>query len=82
MAGKHISEGGLPGTVRREGELENLEKLAAEEGGAIVADLPRSPDVQRAEAMGGTVVDALPESEMAACYCALAARVLEVCGHG
>lgn len=65
-----------------EGELENLEKLAAEEGGAIVADLPRSPDVQRAEAMGGTVVDALPESEMAACYCALAARVLEVCGHG
>lgn len=65
-----------------EGELENLEKLAAEEGGAIVADLPRSPDVQRAEAMGGTVVDALPESEMAACYRALAARVLEVCGHG
>ena len=65
-----------------EGEREALEKLAQEEGGVIIADLPRSPDVQRAEAMGRTVVEALPASEMAACYQNLAGLVLEVCGHG
>ena len=65
-----------------EREREQLERLAEEEGGAIVADLPRSPDVQRAEALGSTVVETLPGSEMAACYRALAGKVLEVCGNG
>ena len=65
-----------------EDEREGLEKLARETGGEIIADLPRSPDVQRAEALGRTVVEALPGSEMAACYQNLAGRVLEVCEHG
>lgn len=65
-----------------EGEREALERLAGEVGGAVLADLPRSPDVQRAEALGRTVVEALPGSEMAGCYHALARRILEVCGRG
>lgn len=61
-------------------EREKLEQLAREEGGDIVADLPRSPLVQRAETMGETVVEAFPESDMAECYRTLARNMMEVCG--
>ena len=65
-----------------EREREQVERLASEEGGRIVADLPRSPAVQQAEQMGKTVVEALPDSDMADRYRALAGQILEVCGHG
>lgn len=65
-----------------EREREQVERLASEEGGRIVADLPRSPAVQQAEQMGKTVVEALPDSDMADRYRALAGHILEVCGHG
>lgn len=65
-----------------ENELELVERLAAEEGGSIIAELPRSQSVQTAESAGKTVVEALPASDMAACYRRLADKVMEICGHG
>lgn len=65
-----------------EGERAQVEELAAQLETGIVADLPRSPQVQEAEGAGKTVVEALPHSSMADCYRALAGRILEVCGHG
>ncbi|MBU5434624.1 AAA family ATPase [Pseudoflavonifractor sp. MSJ-37] len=62
-------------------EREQVERLAGELGTSILADLPRSPAVQEAESMDRTVMDALPASPMADAYRALAARMLEVCGH-
>ena len=59
-----------------------VRRLAGELDTQIVADLPRSPDVQEAERVGKTVLEALPASPMAACYRALARTVLEVCAHG
>lgn len=42
---------------------------------------PQGCSVQQAEEEGKTVLEALPKSEMAGCYRALAETVLEVCGH-
>lgn len=64
-----------------EREREQVERLAEEIGGAIVADLPRSPAVQEAEGRNMTVLEALPHSPMAECYRALAGKLLEVCVH-
>ena len=66
--------------VEREREL--VEQLAREEGGEVIAQLPRSPLVQQAEGLGKTVVEAFSGSEMAGCYRRLARRLLEVCGDG
>ncbi len=66
--------------VEREREL--VERLAREEGGAVIAELPRSPLVQQAEALGRTVVEAFPDSEMADAYRALAHSVMERCQDG
>ena len=59
-----------------------VERLAAELDTDIVADLPRSVEVQEAERAGKTVLEALPDSPMADCYRTLAGRVLEVCANG
>ncbi|MBO5303151.1 MAG: AAA family ATPase [Lachnospiraceae bacterium] len=64
-----------------ENELEIVEKAAEEMETKIVKVLPRSGEVQLAEAEKKTVVEALPESAMAAEYRDLAKQVLEVCGH-
>ena len=77
-----VSEGYILNRRNVEREREQVERLASEEGGRIVADLPRSPAVQQAEQMGKTVVEALPDSDMADRYRALAGQILEVCGHG
>lgn len=57
-------------------EKEIVEGLAEETGSSIVACIPRSDYVQRAEEEGKTVMEAFPESEMADCYRALAEEVI------
>ena len=46
----------------------------------MLKKIPRNGDVQTAENRGCTVLEALPDSPMAAEYRDLAKRVLEVCG--
>ena len=53
-------------------ELEKLETFCIEEGARIIATVPRSAAVQQAEDAGCTVIEALPESDQAAVYRALA----------
>ena len=43
--------------------------------------IPRDAAVQQAEALGKTVLEALPESPLADCYRKLAAQIMEVCRH-
>jgi nitrogenase iron protein NifH len=59
-------------------ELELVNKLAEETKGEIVAAIPRSGEIQKAEEAGKTVVELSPDSETAECYKLLASRVLEV----
>ncbi len=59
-----------------ENELELVEKAALEIGTDILYHIPRDPQVQRAEQQGKTVVEALPESEMAKHYRSLANLLL------
>ena len=61
-------------------EEEKVRELASDIGSAVIAGLSRSDTVQEAEEKGKTVVEAFPESAMAAEYRALAEKLLEVCG--
>ncbi len=61
-----------------ENELEIVEKAAGEIDVPILHVIPRDKAVQEAESLGKTVVDALPESDMAKVYEKLARKVLEV----
>jgi nitrogenase iron protein NifH len=58
-----------------EGENELVDKAAAEIEAPVIYHLPRHALVQQAEAQGKTVVEAFPDSDMAAHYRALA-RIL------
>jgi nitrogenase iron protein NifH len=60
-----------------EGEAELVEKAAKELETEILYRLPRDPSVQAAEALGKTVTEAFPESDMAAHYRTLATKLLE-----
>lgn len=62
-----------------EQEVELVEKAAAEMGEEVACIIPRDKAVQVAESQGKTVVEALPESDMAQSYRKLAEKVLEVC---
>ena len=55
-----------------------VQKAADEIGTQVVACIPRSGDIQRAEAGGGTVFECLAESPMHAVYNDLADRVLNM----
>ena len=57
-----------------------VEELAEDIHSEIVATLSRSDTVQESEELGKTVVEAFPDSPMAAEYRALAKKLLEVCG--
>ena len=57
-----------------------VEELAEDIHSQIVATLSRSDTVQESEELGKTVVEAFPDSPMAAEYRALAKKLLEVCG--
>jgi nitrogenase iron protein NifH len=64
-----------------ENELELVQKLADESCGKIISDIPRSGDIQLAEAKGKTVMELLPDSYISEGYRKLAANVMEVCRH-
>lgn len=61
-------------------EDEKVEELAGDLKTTIVGRLPRSAEVQEADALGLTVLEHAPSSEMAVCYRDLARRLLEACG--
>ncbi|MCR5784300.1 MAG: AAA family ATPase [Eubacterium sp.] len=61
-----------------EDEDEIVKKAAKEMGEEVIAVIPRDKAVQQAEDKGMTVIEALPESDMAVCYRNLADKVLEV----
>jgi nitrogenase iron protein NifH len=60
-----------------ENEDELVDKVAAEIETAVIYRLPRNPLVQQAEALGKTVVEVYPDSEMALHYKQLAKILLE-----
>ena len=53
-----------------------VQELANEARVPVTVRIPRSPDVQRAEELGRTVIAALPQSPQAEVYRELAARIL------
>ena len=59
------------------GEEELVEKASQEMGVPVLYRIPRHPLVQQAEVQGKTVVEAFPDSDMAAHYRALAQLLLE-----
>ena len=63
-----------------ENEYEKVSAFAEENGLEIIADIPRSQDIIRFEDQGKTVIEAFPDSPMAANYQVLADKVLEVIG--
>ena len=60
-------------------EQETVRKALDEIGGKIIKVVPRDASVQVAENQGKTVVEALPESEMAGVYMDLACKILAEC---
>ena len=65
-----------------EDEVETVKKALGEIGGEILAVMPRDGIVQKAEDVGKTVVEAFPESPMAAKYMELAGEILNRCKEG
>ena len=61
-----------------ENEREVVSRAAAEIGTEIIQYVPRSPDIQAAEAKGKTVFEGLKNSRMHEVYRDLASRVLEL----
>ena len=55
-------------------------ELAEDIHSSVIADLSRSDTVQEAEDLGKTVIEAFPDSSMAAEYRALARTILTICG--
>lgn len=74
----------MGGIILNSRNVENEESLvrqaASEMGEEVISIIPRDGAVQLAEAQGKTVIEALPESNMAGAYRSLAERVLEVSG--
>jgi len=60
-----------------EGEDELVEKAAEEIGTKVIMKVPRDPQVQAAEALGKTVVEAFPDCEMTGLFRELAKRLVE-----
>lgn len=60
-----------------ENEKELVEKTASEIDTKIIYAIDRNPDVQKAEALGKTVVEAFPECEMSKKYMELAKILLD-----
>ncbi|MDO5718596.1 MAG: nitrogenase iron protein NifH [Tissierellia bacterium] len=64
-----------------ENEDEIVNKAASEMNTSVIKKIPRDGTVQKAEVQGKTVIQAFPDSEMAAHYQDLAREVLEVVNH-
>lgn len=63
-------------------EVAVVEKALKEIGGSIIQVVPRSGTIQQAENQGKTVVEAFPESDMAAVYMELARKITENAAQG
>lgn len=74
----------LAGLIHNSRNIADEDRRVAEAAEAlnttVLKKIPRDGDVQTAENRGCTVIEALPDSPMAAEYRDLAKRVLEVCG--
>mgnify|MGYP001673710846 CR=1 FL=1 len=74
----------LAGLIHNSRNIADEDRRVAEAAEAldtiVLKKIPRNGDVQTAENRGCTVIEALPDSPMAAEYRDLAKRVLEVCG--
>lgn len=64
---------------RVENERELVGQFARESGNELIQVIRRSEAVQRAEEMGRTVIEALPEADIADDYRSLAQKILEIC---
>ena len=74
--------GGLIVNLRNvKNEMELVENLARETSGEIVCVIPRDSAIQQGEEHGKTVMQELPDSEIAGCFRRLAKRVLERCSN-
>jgi nitrogenase iron protein NifH len=62
--------------VEREEEL--MEEFAQKINVDIIGQVPRSPDVQEAEGLGGTVMEKLPNSKLTDCYRSIAKEIKNV----
>lgn len=61
-----------------ENETERVQRFADERGLDIIADIPRSHEINRAEDEGKTVVEMFPEFEIAGKFLALADKLIAV----
>jgi len=62
-----------------ENEDRIVEKFAREGGHTVIQKIRRSDAVQRAEDQGKTVIEALPDADIAEDYRACADRIMEIC---
>ncbi len=53
-----------------------MEAFACDAGLTIIADIPRSPEINKAEDLGKTVVETDPDSPLAAKFLALADELI------
>ena len=59
---------------------ELVAKVAAETGSEVIAKIRRSGDIQSAEDLHKTVIEALPDAPVAGDYRRLAEKILAICG--
>jgi len=64
---------------RVENEEETVEKFAKEGGHTVIQKIRRSDAVQKAEDQGKTVIEALPDADIAADYRDCAEKIIEIC---
>lgn len=64
---------------RVENEEEIVEKFAKEGGHTVIQKIRRSDAVQRAEDQGKTVIEALPDADIAEDYRVCAEKIMEIC---
>ena len=57
-----------------------MAKVAAETGSEVIAKIRRSGDIQSAEDLHRTVIEALPDAPVAGDYRRLAEKILSICG--
>ena len=62
-----------------ENELELVQRFARESNNELVQVIRRSDEVQKAEELGKTVIEAAPQAEIAQDYRQLADKMMEIC---
>lgn len=73
----------VSGIILNERKVENedqiVEKFAKESGHTVIQKIRRSDAVQKAEDQGKTVIEALPDADIAADYRACADTIMDIC---